>query len=396
MSVPTIPITTIDATGASAPDYPTILAAELAADQSIYGSDIETDSSTQDQQRRAIRARAIYDTCQMAVAVFNAFSPASAQGSGLSSVVKINGIRRESPSNSTCQVQCIGVAGTVITAGKIIDPNGYVWDLPATVTIPPAGTITVTATCETQGAISLPAGILSATSIYTPTAGWQSVANAAASSAGDPVEDDATLRQRQTISTSLSAQTPLQAIAAAVANIAGVGRSKVYENDTKITDPDTGIDPNSICAVVEGGDVNVIAQTIEAKKSPGTGTYGSTAIQVTDPAGLPITIRFDQLQDVPIYAAITIKALTGYVATTGTALIQALATFIGALAIGEDVYLNWLYGPAGLSGNPLSSTFTIVSLTIGTSAGALSTSDIVIAFNEAAGCAPADITLTVT
>ncbi len=73
------------------------------------------------------------------IAAYNSFSPGFAQGAGLSSIVKINGIARKVPSNSQCVVTIVGQAGAQITNGIIGDNLnlGTQWALPALVTIPP-------------------------------------------------------------------------------------------------------------------------------------------------------------------------------------------------------------------------------------------------------------------
>jgi hypothetical protein len=43
--------------------------------------------------------------------------------------------------------------------------------------------------------------------------------------------------------------------------------------------------------------------------------------------------------------------LAGYVSTTGTLLVNALAAYLAAFAIGQDSYLGKLFGPANLSGD---------------------------------------------
>jgi len=348
----TYPLTTLAAqitsTGISAPSYADIFASLQASFQSIYGSDIYLAADSQDGQMLAVMAQAISDCNQTAIAVYNAFSPTYAQGAGLSSVVKINGIQREISTYSTAVLDLVGQAGAPILNGIVQDASQNNWALPASVTIPPSGTISVTATCQTIGAITaLPNTI---TDISTPQLGWQSATNPAASAPGNPVEQDAALRQRQTVSTSLPAQTPLQAIIANVANVVGVGRYAIYENPTKITDSN-GIPANNIAVVVEGGDATQIATAIEVKKSPGTGTYGTTSVIVYDPSGVPINISFFELTEVPVFALIDITPLAGYVSTTGTAIQQAVSAFIEGLSIGSGVNLNKVLSPAGLQGN---------------------------------------------
>ncbi len=339
---------TISSTGISAPAYSDVLNSLTASFQSIYGSDIYVQPDSQDGQLLAILAQIINDGNQADVTVYNGYSPTYAQGAALSSQVKINGIRRESSSNSSAVVNVGGPVGGIITNGVAQDTNQNLWNLPPTVTIPLSGTIAVTATAQQPGAITAIAGAIS--TIYNPQPGWQSVSNPAPAAPGNPVQTDAALRQQQAASTALSAQTPLQAIIANVATTPGIGRYAIYENSTKTTNS-LGIPGNSIAVVAEGGNVVTIAQTIEATKSPGTGTYGTTSETVLDPAGVPITINFFELTEVSILAQITIVPLTGYVATTGTAITNAVVAYLSGFAIGQGSMLGKLFGPANLSGD---------------------------------------------
>ena len=129
-------------------------------------------------------------------------------------------------------------------------------------------------------------------------------------------------------------------------------------------------------------------------KAPGVGTFGTTSIPIVDQKGLPITISFFELTEVPIFVAMTIQPLTGYVSSTGTAAIAALVNFLNALAIGEEVFFNWLLGVAGMNGSPLGQTYVITSFTIGIAADALSNADIPITFNAAAQGSAANVALT--
>ena len=382
----------VTATGITAPSFNDILQSLIASYQSIFGSDAYLGTDSQDYQLLAIFAQAISDSNNAAIAVYQSFSPTYSQGAGLSSMVKINGLARQAASYSTAIGNVVGQAGTIITNGIVRDANGNNWNLPASVAIPIGGSITVTITAQQMGSITAPSGTINI--IQSPTLGWQSFISTADAVPGAAVESDATLRQRQSVSTAIPAQTPLQAILSAVANIAGVGRYAIAENDTGATDAN-GIPAHSISVIVDGGNALSICTAIAQKKSPGTGTYGNVSETVIDPSGVPISINYYPLTHTQIYVGVTIHPLAGYVSTTGDALIAEIVGFINGLAIGEDVYLAWLYGAAGLSGNPLGSTYKVTSLTIGLSAGALGSTDIVIPFNAAAACATANVALTV-
>lgn len=393
----TLPLPTLAAqvtpAGISGPSFQNIQGSFIAGLQAIYGSDTLLTPDTKDLQLLSIISQAVNDTNNLAIAVYNNMSPATGQGAGLSSMVKINGLMRLVASNSTATVTITGVAGTVINAGLVQDTAGNIWSLPPVVTIPGGGSINVLATAQVQGVINAAAGAINI--IFTPTQGWQTVTNASAAIPGAPVETDAQLRQRQSVSTGLPAQTPLSAIFAAIANLPGVTRLLVYENQTASTDAN-GVASHSIAVIVLGGNSTQIAQTIEAKKSPGTGTVGSTSITVNDPSGLPITINFYILTFTQIFVSLTIKALAGYTSAVGNNLIAALVNFINSLPIGNKVYYNWLLAVAQqvpVSGDP---TYDITAFTTGTAPSPSGTTDIAIAFNMAAQTQTSQIVLTVT
>lgn len=399
----------ITSAGILAPSFADVLAYLKAGAQSIYGSDIYIESDSQDGQILSIFANAINDTNNACVATYNSYSPATAIGAALSNAVKINGLRRLVPSQSTAVITIVGQNGTTITNGIVGDNLGLntKWALPATVNIPGSGTIDVTATCTDPGAIAAAANSL--TQILTPTRGWQTANNAASASPGAPTEDDATLRNRQAISTAQPAETPFDSILAEIENVAGVVRAAGYENDTDTTDGN-GIPSHSVSFVVQGGTTTDIAAAIGLKKAPGTGTYGSTSVPWVDPKGISKTINYFVLATVPIYVEVDITALAGYSSST-TALIQsAVAAYINALAIGGDVYQTKLISAANLFGDAatsalgltqaqldaISATFNLTNLKLGTAPAPSGTATIPIAFNAAAACVVANVNVVVT
>ena len=383
---------TVSATGISAPAYSDILQSLIASYQLIFGTDAYLEADSQDGQLLAVFAQAIYDSNSAAIAVYNQFSPATAQGTGLASVVKINGLQKLVASNSTVDVAVVGVAGTTLTNALVTDPNGFQWSLPTT-TIPGGGAITVTATCTTIGAINASAG---AVTIATPTLGWQTATFTDSAAPGNPVESDAALRQRQAVSTALPAQSIIGGIAGAIANITGVTQYKLYENDTGTTDGN-GLPAHSICAVVQGGDAVAIATAIEKKKTPGTATFGSTSEIIVDPAGVPVTINIQRPVLDTILINITIKALAGYTSAIGTSLIAALVAAINAEGIAAN---NGLLSRSALYAAAYSvagaSTFNVTTLNIAISPGSPSAADLTIGFDELPVCATGNVTLTVT
>lgn len=390
------PVCTIDDSGILKPDYAEVLAFVQDAFRSIYGQDVYIEPDSQDGQFLGIFAQAIDDANSQTVATYQAFSPSTARGVGLSSVVKINGLRRRDATYSTVDLIVTGQAGTTIVDGIAQDAAGTQWLLPSPVVIPSDGDITVTATAREPGAkLALPGDI---SVIGTPTRGWQSVTNPSAAVAGAPIESDAELRQRQTISTALPSRTVFEGTLGAVASLMGVERLRGYENDTGATDGN-GIPGHSISLVVQGGDAAEIAQAIADKKTPGTGTYGTTSVVITDGYNIPHTIRFYRPTVATIKVAVALTALPGYTAAIEASIKQAIVDFVNGLDIGgTSGFVEWaeVFVPANLALAGSARTYKITSLQIAKNAGSLGTTDLAIAFNEAPTAALTDVTITVT
>ena len=386
---------TVTAEGISAPDYQTVLDTITGYFQQIYGSDAYLDPDSKDGQMVALVALAIHDANNTAISVYRSFSPATALGDALTSNVKINGSTRRAATNSTVDLLLTGTVGTTITNGSVRDTNSVVWNLPATVVIGSDGTVVATATCVNSGAVAAVAG--SVNGINTPTRGWASVTNPLAATVGVAAETDAELRVRQSQSVALASLTPFDAVDGAIANVEGVTRHKLFENDTETTDAN-GLPAHSISAIVEGGDATSIANTSRSVKGQGVSTYGTTAVIVTDKYGNPYTIRFSRPIDVPVYVSITLKALTGYSSEVGDEIKAAVASYINSLAIGDSVLLSRVYSPANLGvvsgGN--ARYYDIMELLIGRSADDVAAANLVVAYDESASCSVDNIALVVT
>lgn len=382
----------VDQSGFHHPDYPTVLTYLQGEYRTIYGADTYLEADSQDGQWVAILALAMFDSMQVAAAVYNSFSPLTAQKDALSRNVKINGIRRLSPSFSTVDLRIIGQAGSTITNGQVEDTLGQKWNLPASVTIPVGGEITVNATAAQIGAISAAANTIN--KIATPTLGWQTVNNVAAATIGDAVETDAELRRRQAQSTMIPSLSVMEGIVGAVASLAGVTRYRGYENDTGTTNAD-GVPAHAISLVVEGGTIQAIAEAIAAKKTAGTSTYGTTSCTTYDQYGIANVINFFRPTTATISIEVSMTALTGYLSTTGDLIKAALVDYIKTLEIGDDVLVTKLYTPANLSNAELTNTYNVTQIRIKKNSGSFGTSNITLAFNEIAAAALADVTLVV-
>jgi uncharacterized phage protein gp47/JayE len=383
---------TVSATGISAPNFASVYSYLVSQFQAIYGADAYLGNDSQDGQWIGVISQAISDCNSAAVAVYNSFSPTTAQGNGLSSNVKLNGLTRIAGSFSTATLTVVGVAGTVITNGQAQDTNGNLWALPSPTTIPNAGTIAVSATCTTIGAIT--AGANAINSIATPVLGWQTVNNASAASAGNSVETDAQLRLRQAASVSLPSVGIFAGIAASIAQVTGVTRVTPYENSTNTTNSN-GIPANTLAFVVEGGIALSIAQAIASKVPPGIGTYitgaGGSNFTITDSSGYTNVVGFMAAGNgapggtsASIGVNIGVHSLNGYATTTGALIASALQSVINNVPIGGVVNVAQLIQAALLQGTSQASTFLVKTLQVNSNGGGFQSTDITLAFNIAA------------
>lgn len=382
----------IDSTGYHYSDYPTFLEWVQAEYRGIYGADVYLGVDSQDGQFLAVLAQSFFDLAAVGASVYNSFSPISAQGIGLSRVVKINGIRRREPTRSTVDLDVGGTDGTVITDGVAEDILGQKWDLPTPVTIPGSGTVTVTATAQELGALNAQSDTVNR--IFTPTRGWQTVNNPSAATAGEPVETDAELRIRQSESTANPSLTVLDGSIGAVFNVEGVTNVRGYENDSNITDGN-GIPAHSIAMIVAGGDAVDIAETIALHKTPGAGTAGSTSEIVYDAHGMPLTIRFYRPTLVTITCEVVLTTNEAWTADYEDLIKASIAEHVNGIGIGNEVLITRFYAPAYLSGTLPGQSYDIVSLEIGKDLDPVSDVNIPIDFDELPMCDPeTDVTIT--
>ena len=390
------PICTVDQYGIHKPDLQTTLNYFANSYLGIYGSDVQIESSTQDGQLLGLLAVALDDVNSSCVAAYNSFIPSFSQGVGLSSLVKLNGLVRSTASYSTVLATVVGQAKTPIVNGVIEDENGYRWSLPTT-TIPDAGQISVTATCQTLGAISVKAGDVF--TISTPTIGWQRAYAAADATPGQPVEDDAPLRVRQSQSTMGPSATPLEGIVGALLALPGVISVKAYENDTDTADAN-GQPGRTIALVINGGADTDIAGAIK-KKGPGVNTYGTSSASYIDAYGISHTVNFFRPNFRSVIFYLKVKALSGYTADVGTAIANALAAWVGnessptGLGVGGNLLLNRANVPANLNGGTQSYTYEIVSLQVAVGDGTAQSGDLIAGFIDQFTNDPATTTIQV-
>lgn len=370
----------IDKTGLHMPTYLDIRDRLIEDAKRIFGQDIYLGEDSQDYQWISTVSEKIYDALQIASSVYNNRGPNSAIGTGLDSIVKINGIKRKPAIYSKCMVTVSGIKDTEVKNGIAVDKGNIKWHLPARIVIPESGQIDVLATCEITGPIVANPGDI--TGIFNPTYGWNGVYNKENADLGSHVEDDSKLRVRQSQSTAQASLTMLEGTSGAVAQVKNVRRSKIYENDTNIVN-ERGLPPHSITAVVEGGEDKEIANAIWVHKGVGCMTNGDVVIDIIDSKGQTTPIKFFRPTYVDIDVTINVKQLNSYTSETTEDIKNNLQSYLNSMEIGTDLSLSSLWGVAlQAMPNLMNPMFSITTLTAARHGEVQNTEDIKLSFNE--------------
>ena len=370
----------IDETGLHMPTYIDIRNKQIEDAKNIFGQDIYLGEDSQDYQYICTISEKIYDAFQLAQQVYNNRGPNVAIGTGLDSIVKINGIKRKPHTYSKCNVIVSGAKNTQIKNGIATDKGNIKWILPSNVTIPENGQIEVLAICEIPGPIVANPGDI--TGIYNPTFGWNGIYNKCNADLGSYIEDNSKLRKRQSQSTAQASLTMLEGTAGNVAQVKNVRRSRTYENDTNLVDK-LGLPPHSITVVVEGGDDKEIANAIWIHKGVGCYTNGDKVVDIVDSKGQLTPIRFFRPTYVDIEVTINIKKLNYYTTETTESIKKNLQSYLNSMEIGANLSLSSLWGVAlQAMPNLMDPMFSITSITASRVGESQKTEDIELKFNE--------------
>src|SRR6185437_8534233 len=162
--------------GLQLPSYQSILADNLQIFLNIYGTNQYVSPDSAIYQLLSAISLKQSDTNLALQLAYNQSSPQTAVGAGLDRQVKMNGLARAPFSYSTALLT-VTAGDITITNGVAQDQQGNLWALPASVTVT-GGSVAVTATCTTPGAVSAEPGTIDI--INTPLAGWTAVTNAGA------------------------------------------------------------------------------------------------------------------------------------------------------------------------------------------------------------------------
>ena len=176
-----------------------------------------------------------------------------------------------------------------------------------------------------------------------------------------PGETDAAARSRIVTALAGNGRTMAENLLAEILAVPNVQQAKVFANDTDATDA-KGIPAHSICAVVQAGSLQKIAEAIFRKKAPGIGTYGTTTKQVVDENGVSHSIAVYRPAASFITFSIEIKTYDGFDDSLLDTIKQAIIGYISGFQIGQSLVVPSVYGVCYAAAGDKASTFAITDL----------------------------------
>lgn len=320
-----------------------------------------TGASTPDGLKLATDSEIWANLDELGQSAYNSKDPNKATGTDLDVLSSITGTLRGQGTPSTVDLTLTGDNGEVVADGALVESteNGSLWAVNGPVTI--AGATAATATAVENGATQ--ASIDTITRIVVTQAGWASVTNPSVATPGTNPDADSELRIERNNGVSLPGQNQVDSTFAAIANINGVRRVRIYENDSIPPVDSNGLPIHSTATIVDGGDDDDVALAIYNKRNPGPIQHSLTtpiSVDIVSPVtGNEKTIIFNR----PDYVdAIIIYNITddGSLPANADQLVKdATLEYVGGdlldadagfnqsgFNIGEDVHSGRLYTPA--------------------------------------------------
>lgn len=307
-------------------------------------------------------------------------------------------IKRDAATSSKVTATITGVAGTVISAGsQAATQAGDIFYLENMVTIPNSGTINASFLSIEKKPVPCPVGSL--TKIIDGTLGWETVNNSSAAVLGSLRESDKSYKQKFYDDGLFSGMSLVEDYNNAINKVDNVVSCYVRDNGESqaVVYDGVTIAKNSVYVCVDGGDNTEIANAIFHRKSGGCGYTAISGQSITvnvidDTYGDTYAVTFNRPAPIDIYVNVVCNAGTSTESDIETAIQTAVTDYINTLKIGEDVILLSLAAAI----NAAVSGVNLTSLTIGTTQGSLSSSNISITIQQAAKTEASKITVTVS
>ncbi len=275
--------------------------------------------------------------------VYFSFYPQSAAGISLDNLVAINGIQRLKAKQSQGYVQLVGVDGTVVTAGSIINTSdtneSFTVDYDTTIN----GVTNTAVTSVKYGEILGLAGTL--TNIQTPINGWDSVSNSTDVLLGQTLETDKDLRIRRDRIVGRNSQNTKDSLISQLLLLTGVINVAVIDNKTDITDSDN-VPPHRFLTIVEGGTDSEIGKVVWDNTPQGINSFGAVTVSVLDASNNLQNVFFSRPTLVPIYFIITITTDSSYLVGSDVQIKDDIVAYGNSnFTLSDDVITSKFYTP---------------------------------------------------
>lgn len=383
-------------TGFDIETFDDLLAANAADLKAALGASLNTNPDSVIGQIDAVLSNRLALLWELGLAIYNSQNPDTAEGVSLDHIGALTGVTRLPQAKSTASEVVYGTATTVVPSGTVFSVSTtaarFATTAPGTIiavtawtistayaigalrtnsgniyscTIAgtsagaggPAGTGTAITdgTCTwrfivvtgSNGAVVIPVasesfGVIIAaagtlTVIETPVGGLVGVVNPLDALLGRLIETDADYRQRREDLLGGGGDSTVNAIFAAVNNVAAVTDARVYENTTLTTNGD-GVPGKAFEVVVEGGVDQLIINAIGSEKPAGIQAYGQTITGTyVDDQGFNQTIQFSRPSSIAIWVRFDITIDAAFPLDGDTQIRDRVVAFGDALDIGEDV-----------------------------------------------------------
>ena len=278
--------------------------------RTALGDDVDVSAESVFGPLIAALATKLGELWELVGSVYNARVPAGASGAALEALCELApGIERRAATKGTVTLSVTLNAGVTLPTGSRASVSGEpsnAWVTTEDVTNSTGSPATVSVAAEALDAGRTPANAGTITAIATPVTGWTAVTNAADATPGLEIETDAELRLRREQRLQRAGSSPLEAIAAQVAEVDGVTQAIAWENATDYTDA-FGRPPHSVEVMVLGGLAADIGRALWDAKAAGIQTYGTeSVVTFADDRGVTRSVYFSRPTSLSAYATLLI------------------------------------------------------------------------------------------
>lgn len=323
-----------------------IVAEAAAAVSLLIGDDFDASdlTSVEGQIFHVLALRELYAQGGL-LEVVDALNLDNAQGRVLEGLGASFGLPRLGASYGTVAGLVVGTPGFDFSNRLFRHlPTDTLWRAPAGSVIPGGGSVTVTFVADAPVDVTV---AITGSDFWQPvqvTTSITAVSNATEGAPGEPEEDLETYRARLKASQASGAGTE-PAILAALLKVPGVtAETRVLVNRTLVVDPDTGVPPKSVEAIVVGGGDEAIVRALYASVSAVAGFSGTTVVPAGTYSGIDIEVAFTRPATIDLEAQVVLTT-TGAEEDLPVDYVDQVEGAVAGLAwkIGQDAKVKNLY-----------------------------------------------------